>query len=145
MYPCCKRLPVRYRFQLLKSETFVQTWANRTSWKDTMKKPFNQWCLFKGIYFAKGFMYCVTCELTGKCYILCHWFVFKCTCTNYLHLEIDIKGGWRTKLYDKRDDFDFPIVNFQFMPSNIPVAPAFVYFSINTLLQRLCFLSGFYW
>ena len=43
----------------------------------------------------------------------------------YLHLEIDSKGGLRTKLYDKRDDFDFPIVNFPFMTSNIPVAPAF--------------------
>ena len=31
----------------------------------------------------------------------------------------------RTKLYDKRDDFDFPIVNFLFMSINIPAAPAY--------------------
>ena len=41
------------------------------------------------------------------------------------------KEFWlRTKLYDKRDDFDFPIVNFPFMSSNIPAAPAYrVYIS----------------
>jgi hypothetical protein len=32
-----------------------------------------------------------------------------------LHLEIDSEGWFRTKLYDKRDDFNFPIVNFPFM------------------------------
>jgi hypothetical protein len=31
-----------------------------------------------------------------------------------LHLEIDSDGQLRTKLYDKRDDFNFPIVNFTF-------------------------------
>ena len=29
-----------------------------------------------------------------------------------LHLEIDSEGRLRTKPYDKRDDFNFPIVNF---------------------------------
>jgi hypothetical protein len=29
-----------------------------------------------------------------------------------LHLEIDRGGRLRTKLYGKRDDFNFPIVNF---------------------------------
>jgi hypothetical protein len=29
-----------------------------------------------------------------------------------LHLEIDSEGWLRTKLYDERDDFNFPIVNF---------------------------------
>jgi hypothetical protein len=31
-----------------------------------------------------------------------------------LHLEIDSERRLRTKLYDKRDDFNFPIVNFPF-------------------------------
>jgi len=36
----------------------------------------------------------------------------------------------KTKLYDKRDDFTFPIVNFPFISSNIPASPAYgVYFS----------------
>jgi hypothetical protein len=29
-----------------------------------------------------------------------------------LHIEIDTDGRLRTKHYDKRDDFNFPIVNF---------------------------------
>jgi hypothetical protein len=36
-----------------------------------------------------------------------------------LHTEIDNGGRLRTKLYDKRDDFNFPIVNFPFISSNI--------------------------
>ena len=56
-----------------------------------------------------------------------------------LHLEIDSKGGLRTKLYDKRDDFDFPIVNFPFMSSNIPAAPAYgVYISQLIRYSRAC-------
>jgi hypothetical protein len=41
-----------------------------------------------------------------------------------LHLEIDSEGRLRTYLYDKRDDFNFPIVNFPFICSNIPAALA---------------------
>jgi hypothetical protein len=32
-----------------------------------------------------------------------------------LHLKIDSEGRLRTKLYDKRDDFNFSIVNFPFI------------------------------
>ena len=47
-----------------------------------------------------------------------------------LHLEIDSEGRLRTKHYDKRDDFNFPIVNFPFVCSNILSAPAYgVYIS----------------
>jgi hypothetical protein len=42
-----------------------------------------------------------------------------------LHLKIDSEGRLRTKLYDKRDDFNFPIVTFSFICSNIQVAPAY--------------------
>ena len=31
-----------------------------------------------------------------------------------LHIEIDSEERLRTKFYDKRDDFNFPIVNFPF-------------------------------
>ena len=37
-------------------------------------------------------------------------------------LEIDSEGRLRTKLYDKRDNINFPIVNFPFICSNIPAA-----------------------
>ena len=44
----------------------------------------------------------------------------------YLHLEFDEDGKLCTRLYmyDKRDDFDFPIVNFLYLSSNIPESPA---------------------
>ena len=42
-----------------------------------------------------------------------------------LHHEIDSKCRLRTKLYDKRDDFNFLIVNFPFIFSNIPAAHAY--------------------
>ena len=47
-----------------------------------------------------------------------------------LHLEIDSEERLRTKLYDNRDYFKFPIVNFPFIYSNISVAPSYgVYIS----------------
>ena len=56
-----------------------------------------------------------------------------------LHLEIDHEGRLRTKLYDKRDDFKFPIVNFPFICSNIPAAPAYgVYISQMIRYSRTC-------
>ena len=58
-----------------------------------------------------------------------------------LHLEIDSEGRLITKLYDKRDDFNFPIVNFPFICSNIPAAPAYgVYIYISQMIRysRAC-------
>jgi hypothetical protein len=42
-----------------------------------------------------------------------------------LQLEIDSEGRLRTKLYDKRDDFNIPIVNFRCMRITFPAAPAY--------------------
>ena len=46
---------------------------------------------------------------------------------NYLDLTFIIESNNRlyTKLYDKRDDFDFHIVNFPFLSSNIPSSPSY--------------------
>ena len=56
-----------------------------------------------------------------------------------LHLEIDNEGRLKTKLYDKRDDFSFSIVNFPFISSNIPAAPAYgVYISQLIRYSRTC-------
>jgi hypothetical protein len=50
-----------------------------------------------------------------------------------------IEDRLRAKLYDKRDDFNFPIVNFPFMCSNIPAAPVFVvYISQLIWYSRAC-------
>jgi hypothetical protein len=48
-----------------------------------------------------------------------------------LHLEID-SGGWlRTILYDKRDDFNFPIVNFPLYVATFEQHPHMEYTSLN--------------
>jgi hypothetical protein len=47
-----------------------------------------------------------------------------------IRLENDSEGRLRTKLYDKRDDFNFPIVSFPFICSNTLAASAYgVYIS----------------
>jgi hypothetical protein len=51
-----------------------------------------------------------------------------------LYLEIDRDGRLRMKLYDKRDDFNFPIVNIPFICSNIPAAPVYVLYIPELIL-----------
>ena len=47
-----------------------------------------------------------------------------------LYLEFDDSGQLSSKIYDKRDDFNFKIINFPNMCSNIPTSPAYgVYIS----------------
>ena len=47
-----------------------------------------------------------------------------------LYLEFDDSGQISTKIYDKRDDFNFKIINFPNMCSNIPASPVYgVYIS----------------
>ena len=48
---------------------------------------------------------------------------------HYLDLTfiVDSGGKLSTRLYDKRDDFDFHIVNFPYLSSNIPSGPSYVY------------------
>ena len=42
-----------------------------------------------------------------------------------LFLDFDRHGKLHTRIYDKRDDFNFPIVNFPYLSSNIPSSPAY--------------------
>ena len=43
----------------------------------------------------------------------------------YLDIKIGIvKGKYSTEVYNKRDDFNFKIVNFPILCSNIPSGPA---------------------
>ena len=54
----------------------------------------------------------------------------------YLYID---NGKLTTRLYDKREDFNFPIVNFPFLSSNIPSAPAYgVYVSQLIRYARTC-------
>jgi len=56
-----------------------------------------------------------------------------------LHLEIDSERRIRTIVYDKRQDFSFPIVNFSFICSKTPAAPAYgVYISQLIRYSRAC-------
>ena len=48
----------------------------------------------------------------------------------------------KTKLYDKHDDFTFPIVNFPLISSNIPAAP--VYGVSISQLVRCCKICAQY-
>lgn len=56
-----------------------------------------------------------------------------------LFLETDHEGYLITKLYNKCDDFNFPIVNFPFLSGNIPALPAYgVYISQLIRHSRAC-------
>ena len=57
--------------------------------------------------------------------------------SSYLHCYPYIDNGKLTRLYDKRDDFNFPIVNFPFLSSNIPSAYG-VYVSQIIHCARAC-------
>ena len=65
------------------------------------------------------------------------------TYQGYIYARYDTNlvdnGKLTTRLYDKRDDFNFPIVNFPFLSSNIPSAPAYgVYVSQLIRYARTC-------
>ena len=56
-----------------------------------------------------------------------------------LHLEYDRNGVLSTRIYDKRDDFNFQVVNFPYLCSNIPSSPAYgVYISQLIRYSRAC-------
>ena len=59
---------------------------------------------------------------------------------NYPDLTVIIGSNNRlyTKLYEKRDDFDFHSVNFQFLSSNIPSSPSYGYISQLIRYARSC-------
>ena len=48
------------------------------------------------------------------------------------------RNNIKTKLYDKRDAFGFHIVNFPFMSSNIPSAPAYGVYASQLIHHARC-------
>ena len=69
------------------------------------------------------------------------------TKATFLDLHLSISNGIvSTKIYDKRDDFDFEIVNFPFLYSDVPRSTSYVA-DFNThnklLIQKL--LKQGYW
>ena len=57
-----------------------------------------------------------------------------------LDLQLSISNGFvSSKIYDKRDDFDFDIVNFPFLDGDVPCRPSYgVYISQLIRFARVC-------
>ena len=66
---------------------------------------------------------------------------------DYLDLTfiIDSEGKLSTRLYDKHDDFDFHILNFPYLSSNIPSGPSwldqFLTLAFNILILSIFYIS----
>ena len=58
----------------------------------------------------------------------------------FLDLHLSISNGFvSSKIYDKRDDFDFDIVNVLFLDGDVPRRPSYgVYKSQRIRFARLC-------
>ena len=62
-----------------------------------------------------------------------------------LHLSIS-NGFVSSKIYDKRDDFNFDIVNFPFLDGDAPRRPSYMYIYISQLIrfaQVCCHVDDF--
>ena len=59
---------------------------------------------------------------------------------SFLDLHLSVSNGFvSTNCYDKRDDFDFDIVNFPFLDSEVPRRPSYaVYISLLIRFARVC-------
>ena len=61
--------------------------------------------------------------------------------TSFLDLNLSISNGtFSTKIYEKRDDFDFDIVNFPFLAGDFPRRTSygvFTYLSLFVSLEHL--------
>ena len=58
----------------------------------------------------------------------------------FLDLDVTIlQGKFKIKIYDKRDDFSFPFVNFPFLYADVPLAPSCsVYMCQLVRYPRVC-------
>ena len=51
---------------------------------------------------------------------------------SFLALHLSLSDGFvETKIYDKRDDFDFDIVNFPFLDGGVPRSTSCGFISLN--------------
>ena len=60
---------------------------------------------------------------------------------SFLDLHLSISDGFvKTKIYDKRDDFDFDIVNFPFLDGDVRHPMVFIFLNLFDLLEFLVML-----
>ena len=56
----------------------------------------------------------------------------------FLDLNLSIHNDIvSTKIYDKRDDFNFDIVNFPFLDGDVPQLMVYIYLNLFPLLEHL--------
>ena len=57
---------------------------------------------------------------------------------SFLDLHLSISDGFvKTKIYDKRDDFDFDIVNFPFLDGGIPRSTYYDFIFLNLICSSV--------
>ena len=58
----------------------------------------------------------------------------------FLSLHLSISSGFvSSKIYDKRDDFDFDIVNFPYLDGDVPRRPSYGMYSSQLIrFARVC-------
>ena len=60
---------------------------------------------------------------------------------SFFNLHLSLSDGFvKTKIYDKRDDFDFDIVKFPFLGGGVPYPMVFISLSLFDLLEFLVML-----
>ena len=58
----------------------------------------------------------------------------------FLDLNLSITNGIvSSKIYDKRDDFNFEIVNFPFLDGDVPCSPSYGVFILTHTSNAKCF------
>ena len=65
--------------------------------------------------------------------MFCHRIIIDSVIIYISSIQIDNGGRLKTKLYNKHDNFTFPIVNFSFISSNIPASPEFIFHNSNAI------------
>ena len=64
--------------------------------------------------------------------------------TSFLHLNIKVIGSTiHTSVYDKRDDFGFPIVNFPWLSGDVPRLPSYGIYILQLVRFARCCTSVF--
>ena len=68
--------------------------------------------------------------------------LYKADASQVLDLHLSISNGFvSSEIYDKRDDFDFDIVNYPFLDGDVPVLPLTVFTFLNLFDLLECLVT----